>query len=73
MGAVARDEEPPTGEVDAYGSNCNVKLTAVHRQKPSSNANSHEGNIKACCAPLAVNATDSSIHIGQDAALDLKQ
>jgi hypothetical protein len=33
------------GEADAYGSNCNVKLTALHRLKPSSNAKSHEGSI----------------------------
>src|SRR6516164_7401067 len=32
-------------EADAYGSNCNVKLTALHRLKPSSNAKSHEGSI----------------------------
>ena len=31
----------------AYGSNCNVKLTALHRVKPSSNAKSHEGSITA--------------------------
>ena len=35
------------GEVDAYGSNCKVKLTARHRLKPSSNAKSHEGSITA--------------------------
>ena len=35
------------GEVDAYGSNCNVTLTARHRLKPSSNAKSHEGSITA--------------------------
>ena len=35
------------GEADAYGSNCNVKLTALHRLKPSSNAKSHEGSITA--------------------------
>jgi len=34
-------------EADAYGSNCNVKLTALHRLKPSSNAKSHEGSITA--------------------------
>ena len=33
------------GEADAYGSNCSVKLTALHRLKPSSNAKSHEGSI----------------------------
>jgi hypothetical protein len=31
--------------VDTYRSNCNVKLTAAHRLKPSSNAKSHEGSI----------------------------
>ena len=35
------------GEADDYGSNCNVKLTALHRLKPSSNAKSHEGSITA--------------------------
>ena len=35
------------GEADAYGSNCNVKLTALHRLKPSSNAKSHEGSTTA--------------------------
>src|SRR6516164_11105024 len=35
------------GEAAAYGSNCNVKLTALHRLKPSSNAKSHEGSITA--------------------------
>jgi hypothetical protein len=33
------------GEADAYGSNCNVKLTVLHRLKPSSNAKSHVGSI----------------------------
>src|SRR5262245_62047680 len=33
------------GEADAYGSNCNVKLIALHRLKPSSNAKSHVGSI----------------------------
>jgi hypothetical protein len=28
-----------------YGSNCNVKLTATHRLKPSSSAKSHVGSI----------------------------
>ena len=31
---------------DAYRSNCNVKLTAMHRLKPG-NPNSHEGSITA--------------------------
>src|SRR5262249_23968732 len=30
---------------DAYSSNCNVKLTAKHRLKPSSSARSHLGRI----------------------------
>jgi hypothetical protein len=32
---------------DAYRSNCNVTLTAMHRLKPSRNPNSHEGSITA--------------------------
>ncbi len=57
---MKRDGSPPTSQVDAYGSNCNVKLTAVaygsncnvkltavHRLKPSSKAKSHEGSITA--------------------------
>jgi len=31
--------------VDTHCSNCNVKLTATHRLKPSSNAKSHLGRI----------------------------
>jgi hypothetical protein len=31
--------------VDTYRSNCNVKLTATYRLKPSSNAKSHVGSI----------------------------
>ena len=43
-------------EADAYGSNCNVKLTALHRLKPSSNAKSHEGSITAWFALLFAGA-----------------
>jgi hypothetical protein len=32
-------------ETTLYGSNCNVKLTAAHRLKPSSSAKSHVGSI----------------------------
>jgi hypothetical protein len=31
-----------------YGSNCNVKLIAMDKVKPSSNAKSHDGTITAC-------------------------
>ncbi len=36
---------PLAARAQAYRSNCNVTLTAMHRLKPSRNPNSHEGSI----------------------------
>ena len=49
----------------AYGSNCNVKLTALHRLKPSSNAKSHEGSIRSC-APLRSQWDNRALTSAQD-------
>src|SRR5215468_1281788 len=50
----------------AYRSNCNVKLTAAHRLKPSSNAKSHVGSITSvaalqskCLRPLKTRCDES--------------
>jgi hypothetical protein len=60
------------GEIDAYGSNCNVKLTAIHRLKPSSNAKSHEGSITAWLRSSLQSMRPIHSVGGQDAASDRK-
>jgi hypothetical protein len=53
-------------ETTLYGSNCNVKLTAAHRLKPSSSAKSHVGSITSvaalqskCLRPLKTRCDES--------------